>query len=222
MKQLRIIFILFIINWNSLNAQSSIIYKGEKINELDQNNSKSGEWKLYGENKNILITCQMSEGNFVSNINYYKDSKLIASQTTDDVINIYKGADTIKAKFDYREDKSTTMVDLKGNELDSETIRYFTQAAEVMPMFYGGQQELINFISKNINFKNSKGHKGKVRVKFVVNGNGEIQDIEIVDSEDTALNEEAIRIIKILPRWQPGFQRGHFVKASFTIPLVFP
>ena len=217
---MRLIFIAIIAS-SSLIAQNTIIYKNQKINELDLNYKKKGVWDLYGD-KNIYIKTEMENDDFISSIQYFKDSKLIASQALDQTISIYKGSDTIQAKFKYRDDKSTTMVNSKGDEIDSETIIYFTQAAEVKPMFYGGSTELYSFINNNINYAKTKKNKGRVKVKFVINDDGLVEDAEVFESENIALNEEAVRIIKLLPRWQPGFQRGRFVKVKYTIPINFP
>lgn len=214
------IFIALIAS-TSLIAQNTIIYKNQKINELDINYKKKGTWELYGD-KNILIKTEMNNDDFTSSIKYFKDSKLVASQALNETIYIYKGSDIIQGKFIYREDKSTAMVNLKGEELDSETIKYFTQAAEVKPMFYGGSTELFAFINNSINYQKTKKNKGKVKVKFEINDDGMVENVEAFESENTILNDEAVRIIKMLPRWQPGFQRGRFVRVKYTIPINFP
>lgn len=214
------IFIALIAS-TSLIAQNTIIYKNQKINELDINYKKKGIWELYGD-KNILIKTEMNNDDFTSSIKYFKDSKLVASQALNETIYIYKGSDIIQGKFIYREDKSTAMVNLKGEELDSETIKYFTQAAEVKPMFYGGSTELFAFINNSINYQKTKKNKGKVKVKFEINDDGMVENVEAFESENTILNDEAVRIIKMLPRWQPGFQRGRFVRVKYTIPINFP
>ena len=114
------------------------------------------------------------------------------------------------------------MVDLNGKQLTRDEMIFFTQAGEAMAMYYGGQSALNAFISEHIDLKNTKKNKGKVIVKFTVNGDGELEQIETSGSDNQILIDEAIRVIKLVPRWQPGFQRGRFVRVSFSIPLVFP
>lgn len=199
-------------------AQNSINYKGEFINALDEKDNQTGIWKLYDDKNNVLITTEFSEGQLIASTNYYKDSKLIASYNNSTYkLEIYKDSKTIVAYFLRKEDHSQTLVDENDKELDSETLRYFyLQVGEVLPMFYGGTQELFTYIGNNFI---SNGNKGKVKVQFTIDVKGYTTDIQVVESTNTKLNEEAVRVVGILPRWQPGFQAGGFVKCLFTIPI---
>lgn len=195
-------------------AQNSITYKGETINRLDTEGNKTGLWKIYNERNNVLITVDFDNG---GKINFYKDAVLIATYDKT-VLEIYKDSKTIKAKFFYKEDKSQTLVDENGKELDSASIKYYAQAAESYPMFYGGSEQLYAFIGENFNKK--KKDRGTIKVKFVIDPNGFAKDITVVDSTIPELNDEAIRVVSMLPRWQPGFQRLKFVNVAYTVPIV--
>lgn len=194
-------------------AQSTINYKDENINSLDADGNKIGLWKVYNEPNNVLITVDYNNGGKVS---YYKDKVLVAVYDKD-ALEIYKDSKIIKAKFFYKEDKSQTLVGEDGKELDSELIKYYAQVAESRPMFYGGTQKLYGFIGGN--FKKDKKAKGKIKLKFAIDKNGYVKDISIVESTIPELNDEAIRVVKTLPRWQPGFQRNRFVNVMYTLPL---
>ena len=199
-------------------SQNIIEYNGEKINELDENNNQTGIWKLFDEEKKILITCEFKNSEFISNTNFYKESKLIASYNNVDKLEIYKDSKVTICSFHKKEDNSTTLIDEKGNEIDIETKKYYTfSAAQVMPMFYGGTKKLYEFIGNNFN---SNGNKGRVEVKFKIDPKGFATEIEIKSSTNEKLNEEAIRIISIMPRCQPAYQRGIFVKYPYVIPIT--
>lgn len=211
MNYIKYLFLLISI---SLSAQSTISYKGETINSLDENGNKTGIWKVYGEPDNVLITIDYGSGDKVS---YHKDSKLVAVYSEKDQLEIYKDSKTIKAKYFYRPNHSQTLVDENGNELDPETLKYYYDAAQAYPMFYGGKNALNAFIAAN--FK-ANGEKGTIEVKFTVDKNGYTKNMEVVKSDNPKLDEEAKRVVGSLPRWQPGFQRGMFVNVSQNIPIA--
>lgn len=195
-------------------GQSSIFFKGENINSIDENGNKIGLWKLYDESNNVKITIDFSQSPPLTK--FFKDEKLIAAFDRNKRLEIYKGSGTIKANYFYNPNGSQTLVNENDQELDLETISYYTQAAEVRAMYYGGINELFAFIGQNFN---SKGQSGSVKVKFMVDCNGFTSQVEIVESSNPQLNDEAVRVISISPRWQPSHQGGDFVKTPFIIPI---
>lgn len=96
---------------------------------------------------------------------------------------------------------------------------------EVMPKFPGGDDSLYNFIGANVEYPaNEVGkHKNNVKViaKFVVTKDGSVDDIEIVKGELEAFNNEVIRVLKLLPKFNPGTQRGRPVNVQFVLPVTF-
>jgi TonB family protein len=213
----KILLITFLICTTTAFSQNIIEYNGEKINALDENNNQTGIWKLFDEEKKVLITCEFKNGEYISNTKFYNDSKLIASYNNDDKLEIYKDSKTITCNFHRKEDNSTTLIDKNGKEIDTETKKYyFLGAGQVMPMFYGGVNKLYEFIGNNFN---SNGNKGRVKVKFKIDSKGFATEIEIESSTNEKLNEEAIRIISIMPRCQPAYQRGRFVKYPYAVPI---
>ncbi|MFW6352289.1 MAG: TonB family protein, partial [Bacteroidota bacterium] len=95
---------------------------------------------------------------------------------------------------------------------------------EDMPEFPGGDAALHNFISQNIQYPSEarvKGIQGRVYVSFVVDTDGSIIEVRVVRSISPSLDAEAIRIVKSMPRWKPGTQRGKSVQVSYTVPVNF-
>ena len=96
---------------------------------------------------------------------------------------------------------------------------------ESMPEFPGGQQALFKYINENVKYPviaQENGIQGRVICQFVVNKDGSIVDIEVVRSGgDPSLDKEAIRVIKSMPKWKPGKQRGKPVRVKFTLPVNF-
>lgn len=96
---------------------------------------------------------------------------------------------------------------------------------ESMPEFPGGQQALFKYLGDNVKYPviaQENGIQGRVICQFVVNKDGSIVDIEVVRSGgDPSLDKEAVRVIKSMPKWKPGKQRGKPVRVKFTLPVNF-
>ncbi|MCQ2311439.1 MAG: energy transducer TonB [Paludibacteraceae bacterium] len=92
------------------------------------------------------------------------------------------------------------------------------------PEFPGGTAAMMKYLSENIKYPviaQENGIQGRVICQFVVNKDGSIVDINVVRSVDPSLDKEAIRVIKSMPKWKPGMQRGKPVRVKFTLPVVF-
>jgi len=95
---------------------------------------------------------------------------------------------------------------------------------EEPPEFPGGNAALLKFIGENLNYPSEAQYnniQGKVILKFVVNPDGSADRVEILRSIDPLLDNEAIRVVKTLPRFKPGKQGGVAVPVWFTLPVVF-
>ena len=103
-------------------------------------------------------------------------------------------------------------------------IKEIIDPIEEMPQYPGGEIELQKFIAKNLVYpKEAKeqGITGKVYVRFEITKKGDVKKIQIARSIHPLLDAEAIRIIKLLPRWTPGKQQGKPVNSWYTIPIEF-
>ncbi len=95
---------------------------------------------------------------------------------------------------------------------------------EKMPSFPGGEAALRKYLSKNVKFPaiaQENGIQGRVYVEFVVNKDGKIVDVKILKGVDRSLDEEALRVVRSMPPWEPGEQRGKAVRVSYRIPINF-
>ena len=95
---------------------------------------------------------------------------------------------------------------------------------EHMPEFPGGDIALRKFIAENIKYPEeakAKKIQGKVFVQFVIDKEGNVVSPKIARGADPLLDAEAIRVVKSLPKWEPGSQRGKPVNVSFTYPVTF-
>jgi periplasmic protein TonB len=95
---------------------------------------------------------------------------------------------------------------------------------EQMPQFPGGEEELMRFITENLKYPAvaaEVGIEGRVTIRFVVNKNGEVSNVEIIRGLDPSCDKEATRVVKLMPKWIPGRQNGRNVPVYFTLPVVF-
>ncbi len=98
------------------------------------------------------------------------------------------------------------------------------EIVENMPEYPGGQGALMQFLATNIQYpEDAKKEQiqGRVIVQFVIQADGTVTNPVAVRSVSPSLDAEAIRVVKILPKWKPGMQRGVAVPTKFTVPVQF-
>jgi len=106
-----------------------------------------------------------------------------------------------------------------------DTTKKFT-VTEVMAEFPGGYNGLVEYLKKNVKYPEEQKKKkieGRVVVKFMITKEGAIDSVSIMKSEPDidAFKEEAIRVVKNMPKWTPGTQNGKIVRVYYTLPLGF-
>ncbi len=95
---------------------------------------------------------------------------------------------------------------------------------EEMPSFPGGEEARLKFLSDNIVYPQvakESGISGTVYVSFVVDSRGKVQEAKIMRGIGGGCDEEALRVIKMMPGWNPGKQAGKPVRVQFTMPIRF-
>jgi len=122
-----------------------------------------------------------------------------------------------------QEVKEEVKVEEDKREEENENVVF--KVVETMPSFPGGDAALMKFISDNVRYPaiaQENGIQGRAICQFTVEKDGSITDIQIVRSAgDETLDKEAKRVIKSMPKWSPGKQRGKAVRVSYTIPINF-
>ena len=92
------------------------------------------------------------------------------------------------------------------------------------PEFPGGVEALYQFLANNIKYPNTESEcYGKVYVTFVVEEDGSITDPKVIRDPcpGLGLGEEAMRLVKLMPKWKPGLQSGKPVRVQFYLPINF-
>ena len=95
---------------------------------------------------------------------------------------------------------------------------------EQVPEFPGGLEEFSRFLSTNIIYpKIARQNKteGRVLIRFVVQRDGSITDLKILRGVSKEIDNEALRVLAICPKWKPGMQKGRAVRCSYVVPITF-
>ncbi|MCJ7448145.1 MAG: TonB family protein [Bacteroidales bacterium] len=185
-------------------------------------NGKSLSWFKNGLEK--------SEGTFIKGkqdgmeLKYYDNGQLKSKinyidDQYDKVIETFWKNEKIKRRDFYNLGKfeNGNCYDSLGNE-----IKHFD--FEIMPQYKGGDRQIISDIAYNLDYPTKSrdaGIQGRVLVRFVVNINGTISSVSILEGASPELNEEAIRVVKTLKKFKPGFQDGEPVPVFYMVPITF-
>ena len=106
------------------------------------------------------------------------------------------------------------------NADDPETLRMVQE----LPMYPGGMVEFMKWLTKNLKYPNAALRskiEGKVMISFIVNTDGTISDIKVVKKAHRLLDAEALRVAKLMPKWEPGKEHGKVCRTMVAIPIVF-
>jgi len=95
---------------------------------------------------------------------------------------------------------------------------------EVQPEYPGGDEARVKFLSENLQYPRparEAGLEGRVVIGFVVEPDGRLSGISVIRSVSPLLDDEALRVVRMMPKWTPGRQRGRAVRVQFQIPITF-
>lgn len=120
------------------------------------------------------------------------------------------------------EDTGVDIADLDNHQVVQviEILEY----AEQEPVFPGGDEELIKFLKKNLNYPKQAldmGLEGTALIRFVVRGDGIVSNVELLRGFDPLCDKEALRVVRMMPKWIPGRMSGKAVPVYFKLPITF-
>jgi protein TonB len=107
---------------------------------------------------------------------------------------------------------------------DFEEDDIFSNPSEIKPSFPGGDSALNKFLYSNIDYPikaSENGIQGKVFLTFVIETDGSITDVKTLRGIGGGCDEEAIRVVKMMPKWIPAKLRGKVVRVQFNLPVKF-
>ncbi len=133
-------------------------------------------------------------------------------------VNEDRGVDDI---INAQEHKEVVVVEEKAPEPEPEKV---FEAVEQPPVFPGGEGALLQWLADHIRYPQlaiENNIQGRVIVMFVVDKTGKVGDAKVVRGKDPDLDKEALRVVKSLPKFQPGKQNGQAVNVWYTCPINF-
>ena len=98
------------------------------------------------------------------------------------------------------------------------------QIVEEMPQYPGGEDALMDYVSKNVVYPSEaqeKGISGRVFVGFIVEKDGSVNEVKVLRGIGGGCDEESVRVIKSMPKWKPGKMKGKPVRVSYMMPIIF-
>ena len=109
---------------------------------------------------------------------------------------------------------------VKGNQLENTV----NEAPDVLPQFPGGESEMYKFLAMNVRYPEAAmklNIQGRVLVQFLVNKDGSISDVSVIQSVSPDLDMEAVRVTKAMPKWIPAIKNDQKVKCVMSLPVQF-
>ena len=115
------------------------------------------------------------------------------------------------------EEEKPEVVDMYNEPVDFRVV-------EDLPQFPGGAAEFMKWRTKNLKYPASSQRqnvKGKVVAQFIVNVDGSVSDLELVEHLDAACDREVLRVLRMMPKWQAGVMNAKPCRTKVCIPIVF-
>ena len=134
-------------------------------------------------------------------------------------VSTHSQAQTTVAVTDYSGSDASS----GGGNVSSVAAKVYSVADE-MPSFPGGDDALAKFLRLKLQYPEEALNKdvtGKVYISFVVDERGHLLDIKVAKGIGHGLDQEALRLVRIMPWWNPGKIKGLPVPVAYTIPIVF-
>ncbi len=164
--------------------------------------NKTGDWITYWKEGNVCIRDRYAKkGNIHQQESFDESGHLTARET-------FNGDRRIEWLY-YNAD-GTTHKD--------------TALANRSAEFPGRENALFTFLSTHIHYPETaqkSSNEGKVYVHFIIGKDGKITDTYVVKSPDSDLSTEAVRVIRLMPKWRPGIAANRVVFTPYTLPILF-
>ncbi len=152
--------------------------------------------------------------------------KKVEMKVIADLLQIVKNDTKVTTAFDFAEVDDNTEI-VQKVEIKEEVIEddqpFLT--AETMPSFQGGTlNDFRNWVQGRVKYPSiaqENGIQGKVTLSFVIERDGRLTNIQVLQTPDRSLSEEAIRVLNQSPKWSPGKQRNQAVRVKYTLPVDF-
>ena len=184
------------VDFSSMSNNFSLILTKKRIKMITRNEkARSLWWRL-------LATIPVLAVLLIAN----------ARVSAHELVNVDQTAFTIN---------TPEFTDIEVNKADNDTV---LSVCEVMPEFPGGTEKFMEYLSGNIKYPEEakeKGINGRVFINFVVEKDGSVTNVQVMKGIGGGCDDEAVRVVKAMPKWKPGMQDGKPVRVSYILPVTF-
>ncbi len=161
-------------------------------------------------------------------IDIVEDEKVVNEVKTQDELRnddrMIGGQDISDGVDDFTKEVIKEEVIVVEEKPKEDNIVYTTANVQQQPEFPGGEAAMYKWLGDHIQYPAQaaeEGVSGRVVVQFVVSKTGAIENIQVVRGRHPALDKEALRVVKAMPKWNPGRNNGQAVKVTYNLPVTF-
>jgi len=225
----------------ALNASAQLNTNEDTTTYFNSNVEKKAEfpggmeafYNYIGENFEIPTSQEFKGGKIIASFVIEKDGSVndikvlreIGFGTTDEAIRVLKACplwnpaehDGKKVRVQYN-----LPINLQPNPLVDEVVNnkvYDITEVQIKPQYGGESNKFYNFIKTNYTPPNVPGLKGKIYVRFTIDTDGSLIDIKVLRDIGYGTGSEAIRVLKLSPKWTPAIKDGHPVQCTYNLPI---
>lgn len=176
----------------------------------------------------LLRLAQRNAGTSLSN-----NFNALSLQSRIQMMNKRRSKEIEKAKYLLLLPFTLSLIIISNIEMMTRTIKEITgeiteesvfETVEQMPEFPGGATALLNYLAHNIKYPREaqeNGDQGRVIIEMCIDREGQVDKVKVVKGICPTLDNEALRVVKNMPKWNPGLQRGKKVAVKYTVPISF-
>ena len=212
--------LLIVYNYKA-NTQYNVILTGKPAFTTFVNTAKANGFKFIGDG--MFSDCISVWYKRINNQKNYEEWFRFNEMT--DKYELYYWIEPSPQNNPSTSSSSTTTSSAEQNRKNSSTnVSIYQEPIEIEPSFPGGQTALLNWLSSQVHYPpeaEKKGIQGKSVVSYVVETDGSISNVQIVNSVSPEIDAEAVRVVKSMPKWTPGYQNGTPVRIKYNLPINF-
>ncbi len=197
--------------------------------EYEEEIEEEEKFEIPDEPEEIIAPEEVANEQQVTNIlvtedeNYEEDKQVKNQDEVMDNAALFGQVDVTEGVEDLNKTRIIDQVIVEEKPAEDEQV-YNMAMVEQTPEFPGGPTAMYKWLSDHINYPAvaaEEGVQGKVIVEFVVSKTGAFENVRVLRGRHAALDKEALRVVKAMPKWNPGRNNGNPVKVTYTLPVTF-
>ncbi len=184
------------VDFSDMSNNFSLILTKKRIKMITKHEKAKGFWWK------LLATLPVLALLLIVN------ARASAQQTSNSDVNVH-------------EIKTSDINNIKIKKVETDSVY---QVVEVMPEFPGGMSQMATYLSENIKYPveaKDKNISGRVFIEFVIEKDGSVSNVNVMRSVGGGCDDEAVRVVKAMPKWKPGLMKGKPVRVHYVLPINF-